>query len=902
MAVTINANSKANVRQTSSGDLISNLSQPVIARYSATSTAGQTTINLSFLVDQSNTDAFFLFVNGQKLTIGSSADFTFSAIDQSNSSSTITLNVPLVANLPIEAFKMGLKKEVEFATDSRFTQLYAMESAGFQGFIDESSKLTAVSGSPASGQFRTFGIVNRASIPDLANDIKARMGVDRIQIQKIAEIPNEFGPNGERVYGAVNDDRGLIRFIGSWTASSTSFGSFINTTVANDTIEIVFYGTGLNLLFGFINESQDVRITVDGGSEGGNIWPNGDTVNNSRNYFQNNILNACSGLSLGLHSVKVRQVNIGSSGMYFGGYEVLNESSSIKIQPGTAYYQGKKMTLSAQSSIAYNTSFESIIRDGASQSSISTRGGHVLAYLKSDGTIGKAIIEANSSSATLGSADHTNEEVSRIFNPREFGAGRSGPDDFSLGTGNFNRAFVLDDNTTGLFGQNTQISAITPEGLSVNGSGDYITVTFVGTGLDITISTDGSTRAFEQVTIDGGSSIGSISKTANTAIETRKVVSGLPYGTHIVTFTRTTGASSVCINKLIVYQPKKPSLPSGAIELADYFILANFVANTTGAPDKISTGIIRKDAYREFVYVNGTGGSVNFGNLGPVRSFNASQTPGYGELGSDRLNAYATYTFFGTGFDLRGTCASNRCSTVQLSLNGLNITTTNFGTMTSSTYGGFTFNSSTGILSENGSTNFAAGVVISGLPLGLYTLKINNSLGTSGQYMNLSCLDVITPIYSPKSNLPADLQNTLLIGNSAISDNRKLSPVKSEDPKKVRLQAQGISSGPTTTSTSYIPIPDMSLTVQVQRAAWYKLTCSIPIQNSGANNSFIAFFVDGIQVGTEQFQSTSFSFTVCNDTLVYLMPGVHKIDVCWKVGAGTVNSEVARRSLLVEEL
>ena len=56
-------------------------------------------------------------------------------------------------------------------------------------------------------------IVNRAPVRDLANDMGVRMGIDRIAIQSIIELQNEFGPNNERVFKALNDDRDMVKYL-----------------------------------------------------------------------------------------------------------------------------------------------------------------------------------------------------------------------------------------------------------------------------------------------------------------------------------------------------------------------------------------------------------------------------------------------------------------------------------------------------------------------------------------------------------------------------------------------------------------------------------------------------------------------------------------------------------------
>ena len=137
------------------------------------------------------------------------------------------MNSAIPAGLNIQGIKLGLKKESEFLQDARFTAIYEGIDQGLQGFVRTSDLMTATTtaGTPSAGQFYS-SISNRASITDMTKDLKARMGVDRIPTQQIYQIQNEFGPNGETVYGVVNDTLNLIRFVGpNWFNSVSSFGN-----------------------------------------------------------------------------------------------------------------------------------------------------------------------------------------------------------------------------------------------------------------------------------------------------------------------------------------------------------------------------------------------------------------------------------------------------------------------------------------------------------------------------------------------------------------------------------------------------------------------------------------------------------------------------------------------------
>ena len=91
---------------------------------------------------------------------------------------------------------------------------------GFQPYVDTTTNTivaTASAGTPAAGYFYS-SIVGRASMPDLSQNLKPAMGIERIMTQQIYQLQNEFGPNGEPVWATPNDQFGQIRCVGSWTS------------------------------------------------------------------------------------------------------------------------------------------------------------------------------------------------------------------------------------------------------------------------------------------------------------------------------------------------------------------------------------------------------------------------------------------------------------------------------------------------------------------------------------------------------------------------------------------------------------------------------------------------------------------------------------------------------------
>jgi hypothetical protein len=875
MPITQALNSKANVKKSTTNDLPFAPQQPVISSYYATSTLNQTVINLTFSVDTTNSDIFWLIVDGKKLTLGASADYTFTAVAADGTSSQVTLNQSLVSGLNIQAYKMGLKKESEFLTDNRFVAAYDYLDQSFQAFVAQSTFLTATqsSGTPASGKFYS-SIQNRAQIVDLTQNLKAQMGIERMPFQQVVLLQNEYGPNGEAVYGVVNDTFGQLRMVGAWSVNHIdTYGAYHYATTTSDFIEVTFYGTGLNLFMAFSGASATVVASVDGGSETSNLTTASySTVLGNRNYAPNVIIPVVSGLALGVHTVKIRP-SANPTQFNFAGVETINESSQIKVNPGVSYLKGQKYTSSSQASFAYNSAVTG------------TRGGRVLVYQKSDGSIGQAFQAVNASAAYTTSADHTNEEIAKTYFWREFGANRS--DDFSTLAGSASaRTFTLDDGTTTLMGDSVyDLTYASTDCLTTNNSGNYVMFTFVGTGLDVVFANNGGSRPFN-LFVDGvaqGTSIASAQ--ANSSLTTTKICSGLPYGTHTVKLVSST-SSTIVITAFKVYQPKKPSLPAGAVELADYNVMANYAISSAGTTT-MGTGLLRKTVFREVTYV---------GTWSLVSDFTNSINGNYAQ--STTAGNYVEYTFFGTGVEYR--FQGNSASTVHtISIDG----STNLSGYTTATFGsGMTLNASAGTITQ-GSNQLGVGVSISGLTLGIHKIRVTL---TSGNAINFEAFDVITPIHSIKSNAYADFQNTLPVGSCGISDNRKTTPNKDVLPaQKAWAQAIGVASSPTTTSTVAVPCPDMGLTIKtnggpLQVNFSINSYCSI----AGQNHWFL-LYVDGVQVSAlfPAENQNGWNTTSSYQQIVPVSAGTHKVELFWFTGGGaTLSAYGLSRIITAKEL
>jgi hypothetical protein len=427
----------------------------------------------------------------------------------------------------------------------------------------------------------------------------------------------------------------------------------------------------------------------------------------------------------------------------------------------------------------------------------------------------------------------------------------------------------------------------------------------VGTGLDILMNNDGSSRP-GSIQIDGGSTI-AYDPSGTTGTKILKIVSGLPYGTHTVRFNNT-GGSSYGIFNFKVYGPKKPALPSGSLELCDYFIPATYVANSVAGSLTIGKGVLRKINTRELNF-NGTWAVVS-----PV---DPDELSGF-QVFTTTSASYVEYTFVGSGIDFRFLAGSGVVQNLTFLIDGSsNFTAANssptFGAgwssainTTTSYYGpsGVTlssFNPAT-LSGTYGATNYGAGVSISGLTYGVHRIRVTTN--NTGAFKP-AAFDIITPIHSPKSNLYSDLQNTLPVGSCSLSDNRATTPVKyNVYAPKAWAQAVGVASSPATSSTVPVPVPDLSLTIKTQGGP-IEVGYSLPVTNSAITNGVqTQVYVDGIAVGTIKMFNNSvatYMQMLSDSMIVPVGAGIHKVDLYWYTDAGTATTRITYRTLKARE-
>lgn len=723
-------------------------------------------------------------------------------------------------------------------------------------------------------------VVNRALIPDLSQDLAPRFGQNIVPLNSIYEIQEEQGPNGEKVFGLHNDVLGLVRFVGGgWANGSNADGTRIVQNTVGDYMEVTFRGTGLVLWTYVDSGSRLWSYAVDGGSTVLGSYPSsGSGILNGRNYNSCCPQSVVQGLAYGTHTVRI----IGSSGGgNWQGYEVINDSAGIRVPQGSQYLKGKKITHLTDELISYNTGFET--------GTLGTKGANVLIYQKSDGTVAKACTPTDAAALFLTQTSHANEEVLKTTMWREFGASRS--DDFSyMGDSAGTKTYTCDDGTMNL---RCSAARMFEETVFPSTTGDFIEIQFEGTGLDVYFgSASAYTMASQTVTVDNVS-VGTIPATAlPIGGKLIRIASGLTMGTHIVRFTEGSGGSGNGFRYFQVYAPKKPTLPTNSAPLGQYYIQGNVVIAGAAGAQTISQGVRRRQNTRHFV-MTGTWSDVGY---------TASTTSGryfQGQTSGGYLETIAHCT----GFDLRvGQPSSTHLNTV--TLNGVTLTAANFPTATFSVVGSLTFNSATGQISIPNAGGDGQIFQVKGLPLANYIIRftLNNTAG-----FNFECLDLHAPIYSMKTAGPTLIQNTNVLGQGGVHDQRRIA-------RRDRFYRSGgmhiatsqTASSPTTSITTMVPLQDM-LQYFYSEGGWYELGFQHTwLRSQTSQDSYYQFAVDQVFVGEEMYDNSATAGNVLNFKMnhkIYLAKGWHHVAVHWRINGsgGTATSVGPTRRLFVTE-
>ena len=246
-----------------------------------------------------------------------------------------------------------------------------------------------------------------------------------------------------------------------------------------------------------------------------------------------------------------------------------------------------------------------------------------------------------------GSIDHSLSEVAKTYNFREFGNGAANGGtgatyaDASMLSGTADDiAYVMDDGLTSLAGDDIKNSGTY---FLHENDNDYFFVTFIGTGVGITVTSNGGGTDEYDKYIDGVKIVDGAYARASGIVTQETLAQNLPYGTHILKVERTAAdAWNEQYEEVTFHQPKKPPIPEDAVVLADYCLFADFVKQTDAEPTEISKGVRYCNGSRDHFYSGGAATNPSVTVQASQRGLTGGHTPSGGNTGVWKL------PFFGT--------------------------------------------------------------------------------------------------------------------------------------------------------------------------------------------------------------------------------------------------------------
>ena len=668
--------------------------------------------------------------------------------------------------------------------------------------------------------------------------LRPNWGVERINFNNVERVNPRVVTSNTEIESRIIGNNGLtdsrIRLVGDWTfqnhttfdtsAGARNRAANVFTDNVGDFIEITFTGTGINLLSETSIDGHTWNASVDGGAAT-NIHPfpaintgNSEQLFGERGFSRpNNIIDVVNGLASGTHTVRITNAtNASSTVMALYGIEILNEkassSTNMDITAGDIYRDGYRYTSDAAET-------PTVIPAGTS-----ARGARVITYINPlTQAVEQVFQDVDTASANFASANHANEEV--IARKNFFDFGNHSFFQTATSTGN-TTGFTLNDGTTALIVRGADVNAANsittgglfePPSLVISGTvGDYISINFVGTGLDIFGVRGGGGSNFDfQVFVDGVS-IGNLPDPGDSFVGILPIVSGLPYGSHSVRINSLTGTDiNFGASEFLIYGPRRPAaLPSKAVVIADYHRVANRVRTTSGVFDATSTGLIGKSPTKEMFYAP-AGVGLATGGL---------DTSIYGAEAAIASNEYVEYTFFGTGIEVHGTTAdAGDAPQIAITLDGTALGTTGTVTGVNGTY-----NSGTSRFTRTASTAVITKSIlqITGLDLGTHTIRVTTNAAGTGEWEHLGFY-----VESPVHWQNEELSNA----NFGIGDGRDVFTEEGEQPIFFQQRVLGANA-----YSRIGDLTDMSFT-NLEIGKTYRLSGHLDMRLDGDTNSLVRF-------------------------------------------------------------
>ncbi len=622
--------------------------------------------------------------------------------------------------------------------------------------------------------------------------IGAHFGSQRHTLDSLQLLEQETATHGSNVYSV--DGREWCRGAGNvgWVNDSNDNRITLKDTATTTFLEVTGFFSDVNFLH-YSHSDKSIRYTLDGATE--NSTDFGATSSaasplGGRYVSVGSIVNLGLGASLGIHTIKFRRTG-SSNNLEFYGIELIAQDttstttkSQIQIPSQNVVSYGKKFTVSGTphydpfngftNGDPSTTTPHSAVVDTATSLGLSAwysegyyhsvyyrpyNGGRVVKWVDSSGTIKTSvnmmpfnatsisnsnINKKENASATnndptpsfiAGAIDHSQAEVAKTFHWREFGNGNANGGasgtykDASMTHETFiDIAYVMDDGLTSLCADEFKYNSGEDANLADGGASMYIT--FIGTGFSGTHDA---------------------------------IVQNLPYGTHIIKF----GASPDPLNELVCdgvqihtnfnimnssgdeagrwvnfYQPKMPPIPEDAVVLADYMLMADFVAQGAVGIEKISKGVRLTSCSRDVLYDASTPNFTHYLNVGS--SLGGFQTDSNVSAGVE-----FKLPFFGNGIQYYwSNSATYSMVNADMTIDGSAASTGNFSGLTASTPSG-SYNSSTGVLTPTSGTRYGEVLSLTGLGLGQQTFQAASASDPSGNNrFRIDAFSVETPIHT----------------------------------------------------------------------------------------------------------------------------------------------------------
>ena len=309
-------------------------------------------------------------------------------------------------------------------------------------------------------------------------------------------------------------------------------------------------------------------------------------------------------------------------------------------------------------------------------------------------------------------------EVAKTFHFREFGNGSANgnitgsyPDASMLDTGtNRDIAYVMDDGLTSLSGDDVRTDS-TRGTIRTDGINDTYYITFIGTGFTFTNQSGGTTFGngddFDFI-VDGV--VVKSWQSGSTINEKTTVVQNLPYGTHVFQMLNTAApaAQHMHAKEFTFHQPKRPPIPEDACVIADYMLMADYVANTSGSLSNISKGVRMISSSRDVFYDATSTSDLAYNHTADLGIRTRGSRVRWGNIGSGGTDG-PIITYFGhpkVDYHIGTSGDGSERYHLKLTNSSGTLETTNVSGTTSS--GSISNHEITGVSTSNGSAYFSS--------------------------------------------------------------------------------------------------------------------------------------------------------------------------------------------------